>query len=60
MKTQKKVSYESPLVMVSQVALEEGLAQTVMISASARLLDWEEGDLLGDDDDEGGDIYLTY
>ena len=60
MKTQKKLQYDSPIVRVIQVVLEGGLAETVIISASARLLDWETGETQGDDIDEGGDIYLTY
>ena len=60
MKKQKKVNYESPSQQVNQVELENGLAQTVIISTSARLLDWEEGETQGDDPDEGGDVYLIY
>ena len=58
MKTQKLI-YGSPRVLVTQVELEESLAQ-VAISVSARFIDWEEGEVLGDEPDEGGDVYLTY
>ena len=60
MKKKKKIIYGSPSVRVNRVILEKGLASAVVISASARLLDWEIGETQGDDIDEGGDIYLTY
>ena len=54
-----KMKYDSPVVKVTQVRLEESLVDTVNISASPRLLDWEDGEELGDESEEGGDIYLT-
>ena len=60
MKKQKKEKYEPPTVRIIQVVLESGLAETVIISASARLLDWEDGGELGGISEEGGDIYLTF
>ena len=59
MKTQQLI-YEPPWVLVTQVEMEESLAQNVAISVSARFIDWEEGEVLGDEPDEGGDVYLTY
>ena len=56
----KLKNYETPSVSGIRVMLEESLAQAVAISVSARLIDWEEGETLGDDPDEGGDVYLTY
>ena len=60
MKKQEKEKYDPPSMRIILVELEGGLAETVVISASARLLDWEEGGVQGDDLEEGGDIYLTF
>ena len=60
MEKMKKVNYESPSQHVTQVELEKSLTQTVIVSTSVRLLDWEEGEKQGDDPEEGGDVYLIY
>ena len=57
-KTQKKVNYEPPSVQVVKIQLEKGMAQTVIVSAGVQLYDWEDGGKLGDNPDEGGDIFL--
>jgi len=55
-----KVSYEAPTLKVYRVALEDGLAQTVAVSVEPRLIDWEDGGIIGDDPADGGEIYLFY
>jgi len=55
----EKQVYELPVVNITQVNMEESIAQ-VPISASVYLEpDWEDGGTLGiDTGTEGGDIYL--
>ena len=56
-----KVNYETPTLKIYRVVLEEGLAQTgVAVSVEPRLLDWEDGGIIGDNPTDGGDIYLYY
>ena len=54
-----KKDYDSPALKVRNVELEKGIAQCT-ISIETRLYDWEDGGTLGDDPDEGGEIYLIF
>jgi len=57
----KKLNYEPPMVKVSRVVLETGIAQTgVPVSFSVNLCDWEEGGEIGGGLDDGGDIHMFY
>ena len=55
-----KIKYEPLVVKVTQVRLEKNLADTVCISTSVNLTDWEDGGKQGTEFEEGGDIYWTY
>ena len=57
MKTQE--TYESPVVKLTRVVLEAGIAQAP-VSIGVQLHDWEDGGELGDNPGDGGDIYLIY
>ena len=57
----KKLNYESPMVKVTRVVLETGIAQTgVPMSVGVSLHNWEEGGEIGNGPDDGGDIHLIY
>ena len=53
-----KMKYEPLVIKVTRVCLEENLADTVCISTSAYLIDWEDGGELGPESEDGGDIFL--
>ena len=55
-----KIKYAPPSLKIFRVVLEDNLAQTVAVSVEPRLLDWEDGGVIGDDPSEGGDVYLYY
>ena len=52
-------NYESPVLKVTRVALETGIAKAP-VSIGVQLHDWEDGGELGDNPGDGGDIYLIY
>ena len=60
-KTKTKKYYEAPTVKVFRVELEKGIAQTgIAVSMGTRLIDWDDGGMLGVDPEEGGDIILNF
>ena len=54
------MKYESPLARVVQVRLEKNFADTVIVSSGIYLFDWEDGEELGDEFEDGGDIALMF
>jgi len=55
-----KMKYVPPLVKVIGVKMEKCVALGYNASIGARLIDWEDGETLGDSSEDGGDFYLTF
>ena len=53
-----KMNYTPPTLRIYKVVMEESVAQTAVVSVEPRLYDWEDGGTIGDELQEGGDIYL--